>query len=124
MPPGGGVGGTQREERLFLAEEPRGFLGDDRVDRFDELVGGDLTGGKQDELLLHPCVTGGVELGVPGHADRSALLRWLGNLNGPPRRVFVTHGEEEGSLALAQYIDQQMKWPAHVPVYEESVDLD
>jgi len=62
--------------------------------------------------------------GFSGHADRGALLRWLGNLNGPPRRVFVTHGEEESSLALAQHIDQQMKWPAHVPDYEESVVLD
>jgi len=61
--------------------------------------------------------------GFSGHADRSALLRWLGNLNGPPRRVFVTHGEEESALALAQHIDQQMEWPAHVPVYVESVEL-
>jgi len=62
--------------------------------------------------------------GFSGHADRAALLRWLGNLREPPRRVFVTHGEEEASLGMAQIIDQEMKWPVHVPVYEESVDLD
>lgn len=62
--------------------------------------------------------------GFSGHAGRSDLLRWLGNLNGPPRCVFVTHGEEESSLALAEHIDQRMKWPVHVPVYEECVGLD
>jgi metallo-beta-lactamase family protein len=62
--------------------------------------------------------------GLSGHADRGALLRWLGNLKEPPRRVFLTHGEEEVSLNLASQIDQQMGWPVHVPEYLESVQLD
>jgi metallo-beta-lactamase family protein len=33
--------------------------------------------------------------GFSGHADRAALLRWLGGFKSPPRRLFLTHGEQE-----------------------------
>jgi metallo-beta-lactamase family protein len=62
--------------------------------------------------------------GFSGHADRSALLRWLGHLKQPPRKVFLTHGEEEVSLQLAEYIDQHMRWPVSVPEYGDRVELD
>jgi metallo-beta-lactamase family protein len=62
--------------------------------------------------------------GFSGHADRAALLRWLGNLKRPPRHVFLTHGEEDAALNLAQYIDQQMHWPVTVPEYQEVVELN
>ena len=62
--------------------------------------------------------------GFSGHADRGALMRWLTNLKEPPRRVFLTHGEEEATLDLAKHIDDQVHWPVHVPVYRESVDLE
>ncbi len=61
--------------------------------------------------------------GFSGHADRSDLLRWLGNLQQPPRRVFLTHGEEEGARALAGHIGGQMQWPVIVPDYQEVVTL-
>ncbi len=62
--------------------------------------------------------------GLSGHADRAALLRWLGHLRQPPRRVFLTHGEEEVSMNLASHIRDKIKWPVHVPEYRESVQLD
>ncbi len=62
--------------------------------------------------------------GFSGHADRRALLRWLGALQQPPRRVFLTHGEEEVSLAFAETIAAQTNWPVHVPEYGETVALD
>jgi metallo-beta-lactamase family protein len=62
--------------------------------------------------------------GFSGHADRRALLRWLGALQQPPRQVFLTHGEEDVSLAFAETIAQQMNWPVHVPEYGETVTLD
>jgi metallo-beta-lactamase family protein len=62
--------------------------------------------------------------GLSGHADRSALLRWLGHLKTPPRRVFLTHGEQEASLRLAERIDKQMGWPVAAPQYREVVELD
>ena len=61
--------------------------------------------------------------GFSGHADRSGLLRWIGNLKQPPRQIFLTHGEENVSLKLAQQIEQQLKWPVTVPHYRECVEL-
>jgi metallo-beta-lactamase family protein len=66
--------------------------------------------------------------GMSAHADRAALLRWAGhfaaNSQPPPRRLFLTHGEEPVSLALAQTLRQQLGWPVNVPGYGETADLD
>ncbi|NLX97001.1 MAG: MBL fold metallo-hydrolase [Rhodopirellula sp.] len=61
--------------------------------------------------------------GFSGHADRSALLRWLGGFRTPPRRLFLTHGEEQVSLNLAAEIREKMNWRVSVPQYLEDVDL-
>ena len=61
--------------------------------------------------------------GFSGHADRSALLRWLGSLRKPPRHLFVTHGEESVSLGLADRIRTDMGWKVTVPKYLQAVDL-
>ncbi len=37
-----------------------------------------------------------------GHADRNELQRYVGGLDGRLRKIFVVHGEESQSLALAQ----------------------
>ena len=39
--------------------------------------------------------------GFSGHADHNALLSWAGAFHSPPKKAFITHGEEEASLALA-----------------------
>jgi metallo-beta-lactamase family protein len=61
--------------------------------------------------------------GFSGHADRSALLRWLGSLRTPPRHLFITHGEEPVSLGLAEHVRDTMGWPVTVPKYLQAVDL-
>lgn len=58
--------------------------------------------------------------GFSGHADGPALMRWLGNFQKPPRHVFVTHGEEKSSLALADNIRRDLGWNVSVPKYQES----
>ena len=62
--------------------------------------------------------------GLSAHADRTGLLDWLGHLKTPPRRLFLTHGEEEASLALARRIRDRLGWEATVPEYGTVVDLD
>ncbi len=62
--------------------------------------------------------------GVSGHADRSGLLRWLSYFQNPPEHLFLTHGEEEESLALAAHIREKMGWNVTVPEYQEVVELD
>lgn len=62
--------------------------------------------------------------GFSGHADRAALLHWLGNLKQPPRCVFLTHGEESVALEFARHIESQMHWPVIVPEYQQVIELN
>lgn len=61
--------------------------------------------------------------GFSGHADRSALLRWLGSLRKPPRHLFITHGEESVALDLANHIRNEKAWRVTVPKYLQAVEL-
>ncbi len=61
--------------------------------------------------------------GFSGHADRSAILRWLGGFRVPPRRLFLTHGEEQVSLSLAAQIRESIEWQVSVPEYLQQVEL-
>ena len=61
--------------------------------------------------------------GFSAHADRCGLLRWLGAFRSPPRRLFLTHGEEQVSLKLAAEIRHALAWEVSVPEYREQVDL-
>lgn len=49
--------------------------------------------------------------GFSAHADRSELLRWLGQSQTPPKRMFVVHGEPAPAEALAQTLCQEKDWP-------------
>jgi metallo-beta-lactamase family protein len=62
--------------------------------------------------------------GLSAHADRSALLRWAGSLTEKPRQLFLTHGEEQVSLALAETIGTQLHWSVAVPEYRQTVELE
>ncbi len=57
------------------------------------------------------------------HADRSDLLDWLRALTPSPRTIFVTHGEEASSQALADAARRRLGCPAVVPAYGERVVL-
>ena len=62
--------------------------------------------------------------GVSGHADRNGLLEWLNHFQQPPRQLFITHGEQQASLALAEEVRQRMGWNVSVPEYRETVALN
>jgi metallo-beta-lactamase family protein len=62
--------------------------------------------------------------GLSGHADSLELMRWLSSVERPPRTVFVTHGEEEASLALADRIGRERGFATRVPSPGETWDLD
>lgn len=62
--------------------------------------------------------------GFSGHADRNALLRWLGNLKKSPKHIFLTHGEEDAMASLASHIDNDMDWSVSMPEYLETAELD
>ncbi len=49
-----------------------------------------------------------------GHADRTGLLRWIGNVRGV-RTVFLVHGEESRARSLAEAISSNLGIPVEVP---------
>ena len=61
--------------------------------------------------------------GFSAHGDRDDLLRWLNGCPQAPKRLFLTHGEEDAALTLAKTIEKQLHWPVHVPHYQESIEL-
>lgn len=62
--------------------------------------------------------------GMSGHADAQEVLRWLSNVKRPPRRIFLTHGEDEAALALAARIARERGFQTHVPDLGETVELE
>jgi len=61
--------------------------------------------------------------GFSGHADHDGLVRWISHFKRPPRRVFLTHGEESVALVLAGEISQKLGYATQVPYYQEAVEL-
>jgi metallo-beta-lactamase family protein len=59
---------------------------------------------------------------LSGHAGHSELLHWLEPL-AAPSRVFLTHGEKEGAMALAGELRARRGWNTHVPRLGEKVEL-
>ncbi|MBN2560759.1 MAG: MBL fold metallo-hydrolase [Phycisphaerae bacterium] len=62
--------------------------------------------------------------GLSAHADQDGLLDWIGHLNDPPRRVFLTHGEENAATALADRIRSKWDWAVEIPGYRDEYGLD
>lgn len=61
--------------------------------------------------------------GLSAHADRDAVLGWLGNFTKPPKRTFVVHGEDETALGFGEEIRQRFGWRVVVPEGGESFDM-
>jgi metallo-beta-lactamase family protein len=61
--------------------------------------------------------------GLSAHADRSALLGWLGHFRRPPGRTWVVHGEPLPAHSLCEAINATAGWRAAVPRPGEAVDL-
>ena len=61
--------------------------------------------------------------GLSSHADRAALLDWLGNFRRPPRQTWVVHGEPIAARALCDEI-RRKGWNAQVPTARQTVVID
>lgn len=62
--------------------------------------------------------------GLSGHADEPALLRWVGKLQGSPRRIFLTHGEEDAAAAMQASLRRTTQSDVSIPAYRDSVELN
>ena len=101
---------------LFVGYQARGTLG-------RQILEG------REEVRIHGRprpVKAGIEQihGASGHADRSALLRWLGHLQTPPQHLFLTHGEADEAMSLRGQIRQQLGWTATVPEYQQTARIE
>ena len=61
--------------------------------------------------------------GCSGHADRSGLLYWAEGFEQPPKRVFLTHGEEAAAQALGSSLQVARGWNVLIPDYQSVTDL-
>jgi metallo-beta-lactamase family protein len=61
--------------------------------------------------------------GFSAHADRDELLKWLKELEAPPKGIFVVHGESESAKAFGDYVREQTGWDVSVPAYQDEVVL-
>ena len=61
--------------------------------------------------------------GLSAHADRDALLGWIGQFHRPPRQCYVVHGEPLSAEALKNAIVDGFGWHAAVPANGERVEL-
>jgi len=62
--------------------------------------------------------------GASGHADRTALLEWLGGFEKPPRQLFLIHGDADEAESLAAAVREQMGWEVTVPEYRQTVRVE
>lgn len=53
--------------------------------------------------------------GLSAHADRDALLGWLGHFCKPPRQTFIVHGESETAQGFGLLVHKQLGWRVEVP---------
>lgn len=61
--------------------------------------------------------------GLSAHAGRSELLDWASQMPAAPRRVFITHGEEEVAAAFAGELRKRTGWEVSTPEYKQSFEL-
>ena len=108
---------VQRPEStiLFVGYQAAGTLGRQLLDKRPEV--------RINGQNLHLRARIAQIFGFSGHADREDLVRWLNALKAAPRRLFLTHGEEEASLSLASLLEKEKGWPVTVPRYAEAFDL-
>lgn len=107
--------GDERTEVLFVGYQARGTLGRALQNGAQEVrIDGETYPNRARVYTLS---------GYSAHADREGLLDWLGGMRRLPEQVFVVHGEEAASRALAEGIRERYGIEATVPAMGQEVSL-
>lgn len=61
--------------------------------------------------------------GLSAHADRDALLNWIGHFQTPPKQTFVVHGEADTATGFAALVSEKSGWSAIAPQAGQSAIL-
>ena len=110
----------ERNRLLFVGYQGKGTLGRE-IQHYAPRNGYVNVGGERVDIR---CKVDTLD-GMSGHADRGGLLRWIGQFNRPPRRVFLNHGEPDAAEALARQLTERLDRAAvTVPDYRQAIDLD
>ena len=59
--------------------------------------------------------------GLSAHAHQAGLMGWLSHLQAAPRQTFRVLGESLNAAALAEIIQQQLKWDVSIPAQYTTV---
>lgn len=62
--------------------------------------------------------------GLSAHADYEELTTWISALKGPPRKLFLVHGEPESRIAFGKHLEQTLGWNIELPEFGRSFVLD
>ncbi len=110
-----GVASDPRNTILFVGYQSKGTRGDSIVN------------GKQ-EIKIHGqqipirCEVVSME-SLSAHPDPDETIAWLQQFRSPPKRVYLTHGEQEASEAMKIRIEKDLGWDCVIPEYTDSYDL-
>jgi len=107
--------GDRRNTILFTGYQAQGTRGDRLVKGEKTIkIHGDMWPVKADVVNLDS---------TSAHADYNEILKWLENFRSPPKRVFITHGEETSANTLKSKIQDKFGWDAIVPTYLKTEDI-
>lgn len=60
---------------------------------------------------------------LSAHGDYKEILTWLKQVEEPPQKVFVTHGERCAADCMRMHIKDQLGWQARVPELGETIEI-
>ncbi len=61
--------------------------------------------------------------GFSGHADKPALLNWIGSFKEKPGNIFIVHGEKESKEAFAVSVKEKFGISSIIPEYNVIYDI-
>jgi metallo-beta-lactamase family protein len=61
--------------------------------------------------------------GFSGHADKPALMKWLGGFKEKPKNVFIVHGETESKKDFAKDVTAELELNCIIPEYNRVYDI-
>lgn len=111
--------------KVFLPDERNTILitgYQDGGTRGDRLLRGEL------EIKIHGAmvpVRAKIEAitSMSAHVDSQEMLEWLSHFKRAPKKVFITHGNLEGTQALKAKIEERFHWQCVIPEYLQTESL-
>jgi len=62
-------------------------------------------------------------LGFSGHADQQGLLDWLESFKNKPKKIFLTHGEEDAIAEFSKLITEKFQISNEIPKMGQTIEL-